>query len=83
MSAQLFRAAETEIEDLGGRIAEGRFQPLLAWLRDRVHRHGRGLEASEIMTRVTGKDLAAADWLAYVRDKYTDLYPGIGRGRTS
>jgi carboxypeptidase Taq len=49
IAAQLWLAAQRDIADLDGRIAEGDFTPLGEWLVDRVHRHGRRRSIAEIL----------------------------------
>lgn len=78
MSVQLFDQAHRDLADLDARIAEGRFDTLLEWLRDRVHRHGRTRTAGEILHDVTGAPLSADPWLAYIRRKYAEVYGGLG-----
>ena len=79
MSVPLFDAARADLAaaghgDLDDLIAAGTFGPLLDWLRQHVHRHGRAKTATEILTDATGGPLDAAPWLAYVRRKYGALY---------
>jgi carboxypeptidase Taq len=74
MSVPIFEAAREELGDLEALIADGRFEPLLEWLREHVHRHGRKLKAPELLERVTGEGLQAGPWLDYVRTKFGALY---------
>ena len=43
-----------------------------AWLRERVHVHGRKLPPAELLARVTGQELAVAPFLRYLRGKLAD-----------
>ncbi|WP_411967808.1 carboxypeptidase M32 [Haloferax sp. YSSS75] len=74
MSAQLFAAAEDDIENLDEKIADGEFADLRDWLRENVHQHGRRYETNELVRRATGADFTADDFLDYVQSKYTHLY---------
>jgi carboxypeptidase Taq len=74
MSVPLFEAAREELGSLEAQIADGRFDPLLDWLRENVHRHGRKLKAPELLERVTGEGLQAEPWLDYVHSKFGALY---------
>ncbi|MGA9277055.1 carboxypeptidase M32 [Ilumatobacter sp.] len=74
VAAQLFDAATGAIDDLPGRIASGDFAPLLEWLRDNVHRHGRALSADELVERATGVPLSSAPFLDYLRTTTADVY---------
>ncbi|MFB6098749.1 MAG: carboxypeptidase M32 [Salinibacter sp.] len=73
-AAQLLEAIEEDIPDLDQQIAEGKFEPLLDWLRTHVHRHGRKLEAPDLLEHTTGEALSPDAWLRYVRDKFGPLY---------
>jgi carboxypeptidase Taq len=79
MAAQLFAAAETEIDagegpDLDARVAAGDFEALHEWLHENVHRHGARYETNELVRRATGEPLSAAAFTDYVESKYGDLY---------
>jgi len=73
-SAQLFEKALADVPTIPDDIAHGRFESLLAWLRENVHQHGRKYLPAELIQRATGKPLSAASYLGYLRSKYTDLY---------
>jgi len=62
-AAQLMDAAGEQVGDLDRLFAAGEFQPLLEWLRGRVHAAGRMLESEPLVERATGRPVAA-DWLA-------------------
>jgi carboxypeptidase Taq len=74
VSAQLMEAARREVPGLEAGFAAGEFQPLLAWLRDRVHRHGRKFTPDELVERATGSEIGAGPWIVYVREKFAGLY---------
>ncbi|MEZ3164159.1 carboxypeptidase M32 [Halorubrum sp. RMP-47] len=74
MAAQLFEAAEAEIDDLDAKIAEGEFDDLRDWLGENVHRHGARYETNELVKRATGEDFSADAFLDYVDEKYGELY---------
>ena len=74
MAAQLFEAAEAEIDDLDAKIAEGEFDDLHDWLGENVHRHGSRYETNELVKRATGEDFSADAFLDYVDEKYGELY---------
>jgi carboxypeptidase Taq len=77
MSTQLFNQAQTDLSDLEQQIRVGSFEALLGWLRENVHRYGRKLDAGDILERATGSRLNSDSWLAYVKDKYGQIY-GLG-----
>lgn len=74
IAAQLFAAAGEQLDDLSGQIARGEFAPLLEWLRENVHRHGRLLTADEIVERATGAPLSSRPFLEYLGSVTRDVY---------
>jgi len=74
ISAQLMDAARRDLPGLDAGFASGEFAPMLDWLRDRVHSHGRKLTPDELVRRATGQPIVAGPWIAYVREKFTALY---------
>jgi carboxypeptidase Taq len=74
IAAQLYAAAERDLGDLEELFADGEFRPLLAWMRDKIHRHGGRYEAAELVRRATGKPLEADDLLAYLRRTTAEVY---------
>jgi carboxypeptidase Taq len=73
-SASLYRAAERALPDLTGLIRRGQLVPLRDWLRSQVHRQGYRKPAEELIRDVTGNGLTDADFLGYLRGKYSALY---------
>jgi carboxypeptidase Taq len=74
MAAQLYDAAEAEIDDLPDRIRAGEFDALQEWLRENVHRHGKRYETNDLVVEATGEDFAADAFVDYVTGKYGGLY---------
>ena len=73
-SAQLFEAAQAALPDLEAGIASGEFQPLLDWLRETIHDHGRRYSATELCRRATGRPLETAPFMNYLHSKFGALY---------
>ena len=73
-AAQISETLRADIPLLDDQIAGGDFAPLLAWLRDRVHRHGAVYEPAELIRRIAGEDLGSEAFLDYVTGKYSELY---------
>jgi len=75
LACQIFNAAKRSIDDLDGQIKRGEFAQLLAWLRVNVHERGSECDSvDELMMKVTGKPLDAAEFVTYLTEKYTKLY---------
>ncbi len=73
-AAQFFDQARKDVPDLERSFTRGNFKPLLDWLRDRIHRHGKRYTATELVKRVTGRKLSAEPLLDHLRRNARDLY---------
>jgi carboxypeptidase Taq len=74
LSAQLWQAAVDAIPDIPAQTARGEFGPLLSWLREKIHRHGRKYLPNELIQRATGRPVRADAYLQYLKEKYSELY---------
>ena len=63
--------ADLDLDELIGR---GEFEPILQWLRERIHSQGSIREGDELMREVTGRPLGHEAFMEYLRAKYSDLY---------
>ena len=71
-AAQLMAAARREVDGLDAAIARGELQPLLHWLRAKVHGQGNRLGFNDLLTFATGKRLDPADFEAHLTARYLD-----------
>jgi carboxypeptidase Taq len=71
-AAQLFATARRELPGLLEGIAAGNFEPLLGWLRDKVHERGRFLPYNALMQAVTGSELETGYFKAHLQARYLD-----------
>ncbi len=74
LSAQIYRKAGDEIEDLEGKISEGELEPLREWLKENIHQEGCLHKTEQLVEKVTGEQPTADYFLEYVREKYGELY---------
>jgi carboxypeptidase Taq len=63
-AAQFFEQAGRDIGGLEEALAAGDFAPLLGWLRQHIHRHGKRYSAGQLAQRITGRPLEAGPLLA-------------------
>ncbi len=68
-AAQLFQAATT-IPKISAATAKADYAPLLAWLRENIHRHGGTLDPTALMKQATGKPPSTEDYLQHLRSRY-------------
>lgn len=73
-AAQFFAQAEQDIPDLRKRIANGKNEELLLWLREKIHRHGKFYSAEELCEKVTGEALNFDYFMRYAREKFEKIY---------
>jgi carboxypeptidase Taq len=69
-AAQLMAVAEKKVPGLSDQLAQGNYAPLLRWLRENVHQHGRRYLPAELMRKATGEPTQARYRIEYLRSKY-------------
>jgi len=74
VSAQLWDVINQDIPNLDDQIRNGEFADLLAWLVDKIHRHGSKYEPQELVQRVTGSKIDPAPYVRYLTDKFSAIY---------
>jgi len=74
ISAQLWEKINQDIPDLPDQIRAGKFDALLGWLREKVHRHGRKFEPQTLVQMVTGSKIEPAPYLRYLNKKFGEIY---------
>jgi len=73
-SVQFFNQAKKDLPGLDESCARGDFSGLLGWLREHIHRVGRGRKAEELVQEITGKALSAQPFMDYLETKYKGIY---------
>ena len=75
LSVQLFEKANADLSgQIAAQIAAGEFTPLLEWLRTHVHQWGRKYPPDALVRRIVGGPLDSAPYLAYLEDKFGEIY---------
>ena len=69
IAAQLYAAAAREL-DIDALVEQGRFEPILGWLRKHVHGLGRLKSTTQLVSDATGKDLSANAYLDQLEARY-------------
>ncbi len=73
-AAQFFHQASKDIKGLQEHIEKGNMLPLLKWLREKIHKHGKFYSAEELCKRVTGEKLNFKYFMNYAKDRYSVIY---------
>lgn len=74
ISVQFWEKIRKDIPDLDDQIRKGRFDALLGWLRENVHKHGRKYDPQDLVMKVTGSKITPEPYIRYLTDKYSDIY---------
>ncbi len=73
-ASQFFEQARHDLGDLDAQFRQGRFDNLLQWLREKIHRRGRCYSAAELAEVVTGKPLSHQPLITHLKSKFGPLY---------
>ena len=73
-AAQFFDQAKKDIPGLRQKIQQGELAPMLQWLHEKVHKHGRRYNSQELCQQITGQKLDTGKFIEYMTDKYKDVY---------
>ncbi|HLM84441.1 MAG TPA: carboxypeptidase M32 [Candidatus Bathyarchaeia archaeon] len=73
-AAQFFAAAKKDMPNLEKEIAAGEFSPLLEWLREKIHMHGKFFSAGDLVREVTGESLTSQYFIDYLKEKFGEIY---------
>ena len=72
-AAQLMSKAQSDIEGLNNFLRQGNYAPLLGWLREKIHRHGKRYLPADLIAKATGEAPGVAAHLRYLRDRLSLL----------
>lgn len=73
-AAMLAEAMERDRPMLREDVAAGRFAGILEWLREKIHRVGRRMEAIPLIEQATGECVGSEALLRHLTRKYADIY---------
>lgn len=74
-AAQFWKQAKTELPGIEESIAlNGDTQPLLDWLRLKIHKYGKKYTSEELCRQVTGQGLDSKVFVEYLEDKLNRIY---------
>lgn len=73
-AAQFYAQAEKDIKKLGKKLSRGNTVPLLEWLHENIHKHGRRYEADQLCKMATGETLNFDHFLKYASEKFLGVY---------
>lgn len=74
MAAQLMETAQSTDTAIPPALDAGNYQPLLKWLGEHVHQHGRRFSREELLVKATGRGLDPEPYIRYLTRKCSDVY---------
>ncbi len=74
VSVQLWEAMQKELPRLTDEAAQGKFNDMLEWLREKIHKHGGKFEPQEMVEKVTGSGMDPQPYLRYLKRKFGEIY---------
>ena len=69
-AAMLVKTMEQQIGSTAALVAGGHFKPILGWLRQKVHTHGKSYTSAELIQLISGGPLTTAPFLDYLKNKF-------------
>jgi carboxypeptidase Taq len=73
-SGQLLDKIKQENPNMHTQLAEGNLKNITNWLAENVHAQSNLHDPAELIKKITGNQLDAKPYLAYLREKYGTLY---------
>lgn len=73
-AAGFYDRARSELPGLDEQLRTGDVGPLLEWLKTHLYDHAYLYPAKELAEKVTGEPVSAEPFLAYLRNKFGDMY---------
>jgi len=73
-SGQILATMEKDLPNWRKQIEKGNFSPVKNWLIKNVHTYGDLYDPSELVRKITGKELNVKPYLNYLNEKYSKLY---------
>jgi carboxypeptidase Taq len=74
LAVQFYEQAQADMPSLDESFAQGDFAPLLEWLREHVHQHGRKFTLPELTDRICGGPLSIEPYVNYLQTKFGSIY---------
>lgn len=73
-AAQIMHAMRKDLSDIDGLVAKGEFEPIRAWLTEKIYQHGGVYTPSDVLKNTTRELLNPAYFMEYIETKYKAIY---------
>lgn len=74
VSAQIWEAMAIDIKDIDSQVEQGKFEGILDWLRENLHKYGAKYEPQELVEKVTGSKITPEPYIRYLENKFKEIY---------
>lgn len=74
LAVQFYAKAKEERPQIEEELAEGRCNTVRAWMDEKIYQRGEKLSTPQLVEEATGEPLTVKPFLAYVKEKYGELY---------
>lgn len=74
LSYQIWNCLRKDVGDTDALMAEGKFEPILTWLQEKIYRQGSKYPPRDLIMNVTGKPMGAEDYMTALKAKYSEIY---------
>ena len=71
---QLWEKINQDIPKLSDQVQNGDFSDLLAWLGEKVHRHGKKFKPQDLVERIVGERINPEAYIKYLNEKFGAIY---------
>ena len=73
IAAQFFQTMQGELPDWHQQIRTGQFQPIIQWLSNNIHSHGKIYSTEDLIRKVTHNPLNSSNYMHYLETKFHKL----------
>ena len=73
-AAQLYHAAQKNMENLEENLSLGKFFSLRDWLKNKIYVHGGLYSSMDLIEKATGEKLNSQYFINYIKEKYSNIY---------
>ncbi len=74
VSAQVWETMSKDVQDVEAQVEKAKFDGILGWLRENLHKYGAKYEPQELVEKVTGSKITPEPYIRYLEAKFKDIY---------
>lgn len=74
VAAQIWETMAADLPDIENLVEQAKFEDILKWLREHLHKYGAKFEPQELVQKVTGSKITPEPYMRYLEGKFKDIY---------